>query len=133
MPSRRQSRINELLRSEISDLIRREVNDPRLATVVSITEIKVSPDLSSAQVYVSILGDDTEKKQTLEGLLAASPFLRRRLMDNVALRHMPYLSFHLDDRIEEGARILALLKENEEAARRGAEDRRRPLSPRDAD
>lgn len=122
MPTRRQSRINELLRGELSALISREVNDPRLATVVSITEIKVSPDLSTARVLISILGDETEKRQTLEGLVAASPFLRRKLMDNVSLRQIPYLSFFLDDRIEEGARILALMKENEDAIRRRVEE-----------
>ena len=111
MPSRRQSRVNDLLREEISSLIHREVQDPRLAEVVTITEVSVSPDLRSARVYVSILGTEEEKGQTLEGLRAASAFIRNSLKKRISLRHVPHFIYQLDQSIEEGAHLLTLMKE----------------------
>jgi ribosome-binding factor A len=125
MSSRRQSRVNDLIREELSELIRREVRDPRLAEITSITEVAVSPDMLSARVYVSVLGDEEQKKQTIEGLQAAAVFLHHRLKDRLVMRYIPKLTFERDDSIEEGARLLSLMKE--EAAHIGspAKGRRR--------
>ena len=112
MPSRRQSRVNDLLREVLSDLILREVKDPRLTAVTTITRVDVSPDLRSARVHVSILGDEELKQQTMQGMEAAASFLRRGLKSQINLRYIPFLKFVRDDSIENGARLLALIQES---------------------
>ena len=105
----RVERINHLFRQEISDLIQREIKDPRMGGLVSITEVKVSPDLTFAKVFVSHMGTEEEKKQVLQTLNAASGFLRRELLKRTTLRHVPELHFEWDTSIERGARVLELL------------------------
>jgi len=107
--SRRTERINDLLRSEISDLIRREVKDPRLGGLVSITEVQVSPDLRNARVYVSVLGSDEDKTSTLAALGAAAHFIQRELGMRLTMRRTPELSFFADEALKEGARIMSIL------------------------
>lgn len=111
--TRRTERINELIREEISDLLLRDVKDPRLSAhgLVSITEVTVSPDLRKATVHVSHLGTDQERKEVLAGLQKAAPFLHRELMQRLALRHVPELVFKFDPSIERGARIATLIHE----------------------
>lgn len=112
--TRRTERINELLREEISDLLRRELKDPRIGGLVSITEVDVSPDLQQAKVYVSVLGTDEERDDTLKVLTAASRFLQRELRKRLTIRRTPELTFLRDDSIEHGARILSLLEQTRE-------------------
>jgi ribosome-binding factor A len=112
--TRRQQRINDLLREEISDLIRRELKDPRIAGLVSITEVDVAPDLRQAKVYVSVLGTEQEKASTFEALGAAASFLYRELKHRLSIRRMPLLTFVPDDSIERGARIIALIDRQRE-------------------
>lgn len=107
--TRRTERINDLLREEISELLRREVKDPRVGGLVSITEVQVSSDLRNAKVYVSVLGSDEEKSSTLRALSAASHFLQRALGRRLTIRRTPELTFVTDDTLEEGSRILSLL------------------------
>jgi len=107
--SRRLERLNGLFREELSDLLLRQVKDPRLAEFVSITRVLVSPDLSHARVFVSVMGSEEEKTSTLEGLTAAANYLRRQLNNRITLRRMPELSFRRDDSLEKGAHILDLL------------------------
>ncbi len=102
-------RVNELLRSEISQLIAREIKDPRVAGVISITEVTVSRDLRSARVYVSVMGQGTERQAGLDGIRSAASFIRRELRERVNLRHTPHMTFVLDDSIQEGDRILRLM------------------------
>ena len=109
MTSRRVRRVNDLIREEISDLLRREVRDPRLGEVVSITQVEVSADFRSAKVYVSSLGDDEERERTLEGLRAAAGFLRRSLKPRLSLKTVPFLTFYKDISIEGAARMLSLI------------------------
>lgn len=106
---RRIDRVNELLRSEISHLIAREIKDPRVAGVISITEVIASSDLRSARVYVSVMGGHNERELALQGIQSAASFLRRELRERVNLRHTPHMTFHLDDSIEEGDRVLRLM------------------------
>lgn len=113
MSSRRIERINELIRDEISDLIRREVRDPRLSGLISVTDVKTSPDLQHANVYVSVLGPEQERKDAIEAMNKASRFIRRELGSRLNLRHTPQLSFYLDTSLERGARIMDLLREIE--------------------
>ena len=113
--TRRTERINDQLREEISDLIRRELKDPPIGGLVSITEVDVSPDLRNAKVFVSVMGTDEEKTSTLRALAAASHFIQRELRRRLTIRRMPELSFIADDSIEHGARILSLLDQTRES------------------
>ena len=106
--TRRTLRVNDLLRTEISELVR-QAKDPRLAHLVSVTEVETSPDLRHAKVYISIMGTDEEKEEVLRGLSAASNFFRHELATRLSLRRIPELSFHRDDSIERGSRVLQLL------------------------
>ena len=108
--SRRVERINEQLRAEISDLIRRELKDPRLAGLVSITSVEVTPDLSTAKVYASVMGSDEDQKASLQTLRRAAGFFRHELMARLTLRRVPELTFLVDPSIERGDHILDLLR-----------------------
>ncbi|MGQ9545785.1 MAG: 30S ribosome-binding factor RbfA [Dehalococcoidia bacterium] len=108
--SRRSERTGKLIQREISQLLERQVNDPRLAKLVSVTEVSLSPDLRHAKVFVSTLGSEIgNKEELLAGFNNASGFLRKELASHLKLKHTPELSFHYDDSIERGARLLDLL------------------------
>jgi ribosome-binding factor A len=109
--NRRLQRLAGLLQQELSELLLRQVKDPRLTRLVSITRVVISADLRHALVYVSVMGSEEEKASTLEGLTAAAPFLRRELNNRVAVRRIPELSFRRDDSLEQGLRIFDLLKQ----------------------
>ena len=111
--TRRTERINELLRAEISDLLQRELKDPRISGLVSITEVDVSPDLRKAKVFVSVLGEEAEQESTMEAFTAAARYLRQQLTKRLTLRRTPELTFLRDDSLERGAHILALLDQAE--------------------
>lgn len=102
-------RVNHLIRQEISLLLQRQVKDPRLGGLVSVTEVVTSPDLKYAKVFISRLGSEEEKKETLGALVAASGFLRNELAKRLRLRHIPELDFRWDTSIEQGAHILELI------------------------
>jgi ribosome-binding factor A len=107
----RTERLDSLLRQEISQLLQRQVKDPRLGNFITVTEVSISPDLSYAKVFVSCIGNEEVKRDALEGLAAASGFMRRQLAKNLRLRRIPELSFRWDDSIERGAHILQLIDE----------------------
>lgn len=109
--SRRLLRINDLLRETISELISRQVKDPRLASVVTVTDVETSSDLRHARIFVSVLGSNEEKDTALSGLRSATKFLRHELGQRVELKRIPELTFVHDDSIERGTRILALLED----------------------
>lgn len=102
-------RLNSLLRQEISDLIQRQVKDPRLGTFVSVTAVDISSDMKFAKVYISRLGTESEKKETLQALVSASGFIRHELGNRMQTRRIPELSFRLDDTIEKADRVLRLI------------------------
>jgi ribosome-binding factor A len=106
--TRRQRRVAELLHQEISLLIQQRAHDPRLG-FVTVTDVEVSPDLRVAHVYVSVLGDDDDVKQTLESLKHAEGFFRHELGVSLSLRYIPELDFRVDDSLERGFRIDRLL------------------------
>ncbi len=109
--SRRTERLSKLIKQEISDLLEREVDDPRLNNLISITEVSVSPDLKHAEVFVSILGNGRNKIDMIAGFNTASGFLRKKLASRLRLKCTPQLSFHCDDSIERGTRILKLISQ----------------------
>lgn len=113
----RQEKLGELIAAELSDLLRTRVKDPRVG-FASITRVEMSGDLRYAKVFVSVMGDSEEQKETMKGLKNANGFLRHELASRLTLRFMPELVFKLDHSIEEGSRILELINnvEREDAA-----------------
>jgi len=110
--SRRSERTSKLIQREISVLLEREVNDPRLSRFISVTEVELSPDLKHAKIFVSTLGNETNNKEDmLAGFNKASGFLRKELASHLKLKYTPHLSFYYDDSIERGARLLKLMGE----------------------
>ena len=107
---RRTDRINELLREEISILVRDEVRDPRVG-LVTITAVQTSPELDHAKVFVRMLGDEEEQEAALEGLRSAASFVRTQLSRRLHIRRVPELHFTYDRMLDEAARIEQLLRE----------------------
>lgn len=107
MASWRPESVGREIREILSDLIRTRLKDPRLG-FVTVTDVKMTRDLRSARVYVSVMGEGSGD-ETLEVLLRAAPFLRRELGSRLQLRHVPELTFQYDDSIERGTRINAIL------------------------
>jgi len=108
--AKRIDRINQLIREEISSLLRRELKDPRIG-FVTITEVDVSKDLHHAKVFVSILGSEEEWRGSLEALDRASGFIRNWLRQNLRLRYIPQLQFRPDRSMAHAAHIQQLLEE----------------------
>jgi len=109
MQGRRVDRIEEQLRIELSEILEREVQDPRVR-LVTVTHVKVSPDLRHARVYVSSLGGPEERKKILQGLKSAAGYARRSLGQRLHhLKRTPELTFDYDDTIEKENRIEKLL------------------------
>ncbi len=104
-------RLNNLIRQEISELLQRQVKDPRLSHFVAVTEVSITSDLKSAKVFVSHMGSDEEKQDTLRVLSAASGFFRNELARRLRMRRIPELSFQWDNSIERGAHLLQLIDE----------------------
>ena len=102
-------RLNSLFRHEISELLQRQVKDPRLGSFVTVTEVSISPDLRQARIFVSHIGSEEEKQKTLSALASASSFFRRELTRRLRLRRIPELSFQWDDSIERGVHLLKLI------------------------
>jgi len=106
--SHRVERVGDQIRAGISRLLLRGVKDPRLG-FVTVTGVKVSRDLRSARVYVSVLGDEEERTRSMEALVASTGYLRRELGRTLGLRFTPELHFHADLSIEQGSRIEEIL------------------------
>ena len=109
--SRRTDRLNEQLREEISLLLARQINDPRLNGVISITRVITSGDLRSARVFISVMGGEKTKKAALEGIRSAATFLRRELRDRINMRHTPFMTYELDGSLEEADKVLRLMNQ----------------------
>lgn len=103
------TRINQEVLKELSVLIRSELKDPRIHPMTSIVAVEVAPDLKTAKVYVSILGDKQAQQETLKGLKSAAPFLRGKLAHTLNLRNTPQLFFTVDQSIEYGVHMSKLI------------------------
>ena len=106
----RLGRINEELRKEISHIITFELKDPNITGLISVTKVKITPDLKYAKVYVSIL-NAKNKGKTLNGLKDSSGFIRSQIAKTINLRITPQLVFELDDSIEYGMKIDSIIKD----------------------
>jgi ribosome-binding factor A len=101
-------RINELIREVVGGAIATELQDPRIG-FVTVTAVETSPDLRSARVFVSVLGDAAQRKATLSGLASSHGVLQAAIAREMRIKRTPTLSFHYDDSIERGARLSQLL------------------------
>ncbi len=108
----RQEKLGEQIAIEVSDLLRTRVKDPRVG-FASVTHVEVSGDLRHAKIFVSVMGEHDEKKQTIEALHHATGFLRRELAGRLTVRFMPEIVFKLDNSIEQGSHVLGLIRELE--------------------
>ena len=107
--TRRTQRVSELLRQEISLVLQRQLRDPRLRSLISITKVDTSEDLRHARVYVSVLGDRSKRDDALRGLDSAASYLRRELGDILPLKHIPSLAFVLDESLEKGEAVIKVM------------------------
>jgi ribosome-binding factor A len=122
--SQRTERIDELLRQEIGQALERELADPRIG-FVTVTDVETSPDLAHARVWVSVIGSEEQRNETLAALRRAMPYVRHGLGSKIRLRRIPELEVRLDDSLERGTRVLHLLSELE--AGRDPEEAAAPL------
>lgn len=109
MEGRRIGRLGDQIQEEVSDIIRRKMKDPRVG-FVSVTGVKVSPDLSVAQVWVSVMGESDDIDKNLNCLKGAAGFIRAELGRRLRIKRIPELKFHYDDSSVKGARIDSILK-----------------------
>ena len=108
----RQEKLGELIAAELSELLRTRVKDPRVG-FASITHVEVSGDLRHAKVFVSVMGEPSEQEETIKALKHAAGFLRHELAERITIRYMPELVFKLDTSIEQGSRILDMIRQLE--------------------
>jgi ribosome-binding factor A len=106
----RPERVAHLMQREVADILQNRLRDPRIATMVSVTDVEVTPDLSFARVFVSVLGQGEERARTLRALESAAGFVRRELAPRLGLREVPEIRFQLDSSLERGARVEDLLR-----------------------
>jgi ribosome-binding factor A len=118
MPSTRQRKVQELLVQEISDIIRRDLKDPRVG-FVTITDAEITSDLRHARIFFSVLGKPEEREDTGKALTRAAGFIRSEFARRAQMRFVPDLRFEFDPSVEHGARIsqlLAQVRDDDEAA-----------------
>ena len=116
MPSTRPSRVGDQIRSELADLIAREVHDPGVG-FLTITHVVLTPDLGTARVYYTSLGDERARRETARALGRASSFLRRQIGRRLRLKRVPELQFFYDESIERHDRIERILQDLRSEAR----------------
>ena len=124
--SRRTERVGSTIQQELAQILMRELSDPRLVDhMISITRVKVSPDLSVADVYVTVMGSQGQQNAALNALKHSAGLMRAKLTRQLSLRVAPFLKFHLDENLKKELAVLDLLdqvaKENAEIDRRRAE------------
>ena len=121
--SRRTERVASTIQQELAQIMMRELNDPRLTGMPSITRVKVSPDLSIADVYLTIMGTPGQQTAALNALKHSAGLMRLKLTKQMTLRVAPYLKFHIDENLKKELAVLDLIeKANKESAERAAQD-----------
>lgn len=104
-------RLNSLLKEVISDVIRTHVKNPSVSGLITVTRVDITKDLHYAKVYISVIGNDTQKVETINALRSAAGFIAVTASKMVVMRYFPELTFVLDDSVEKQFRIETLLKE----------------------
>ena len=108
--SYRKKKIEGLIRQEVSKIVLHEISDPRCG-FCTVTKVNLSRDLKSADVYVSVLGEEADQRTTMRGLMHATRYIERRLFQELSLKHPPSITFHIDHSIERSIRISQILRE----------------------
>src|SRR3954466_14070618 len=120
----RTERVASTIQQELALIIMRELNDPRITGLPSITRVKVSPDLSIADVYLTVMGRPGQQNAALNALRHSAGLMRTKLPSQMTPRQAPYLKFHIDENLKKELAVLDLLRkvsqENEELDRRRA-------------
>lgn len=124
MNNKRINRISEEVRRVVSELLFNGLKDPRINSMATVTSVEVTRDLSFANIYISVLGDDLEKENTILGLESAKGFIRKEIGNRIDLRHVPEPKFHLDESIENAMHMAKLIDQinKEQQVNRGSED-----------
>ena len=123
--SQRTDRLDSQIQQELMELLQREMKDPRLG-FATVTRVETARDLGHVTAWVSVLGSDDERSATMDALGDATPWLRRKLGERLHLRHVPVLAVRRDDSIEEGDRVLRLLRELDAEREEEREEEREP-------
>ena len=105
------TRINNEVHKELSNIIRSEITDPRINPMTSVVAVNVSPDLKTCKAYISVLGDEESQLNTIKGLKSAEGYIRNLLAKNINLRNTPEITFVLDQSIEYGVNMSRLIDE----------------------
>lgn len=116
------TRVNGEVQKVLSTLISREIKDPRINPMTSVIAVEVAPDLKTAKVFISVLGDQESKDNTLRGLKSASSFMRGQLAKTLNLRNTPELTFVIDNSIEYGVHLSKLINEVNKNSSEAEED-----------
>ncbi len=112
MPTHRMKRVNQLIKEELAKIIQLGLKDPRVS-MASVTRVQTSPDLKTADVYISVMGDDEEKEQTFNALDNAKGFLRHQLSSRIRMKYVPELIVRRDQSLEQGDDVLRIINELE--------------------
>ena len=105
------NRINEEVRRVMSELIRTEIKDPRIAPMTSVMDVEVAPDLKTCKAWISVLGNEEARKNTMAGLRSAEGFIRMQLAKKENLRNTPEITFILDESVEYGVNMSKKIEE----------------------
>lgn len=121
--TKRTERLNSLLKEVISEVIRKDVRDPLVAEFTTVTQVDISKDLHHAKVYISVIGTEQQRKETVEALEGAAGFIGVHASKKVVMRYFPTLTFRLDTSVDKQMKIDSLLKKihQEEEARKNHE------------
>ena len=117
MGKNRVNRLNSLLKEVISEVITKEVRNPKVAPLITIMHVEITPDLHHAKVHVSVIGTPEQKAETIEALQTAAGFIAIHASKKVVMRHFPELTFKLDHSVDEHLRIDAILNKIHEEQR----------------
>ena len=105
------TRVNAEVQHELANLIREGIKDPRIHPMTSVTAVEVAPDLKTCRAYISVMGNEEAKNNTIAGLKSAEGYIRRQLAKNINLRNTPEIRFILDESIEYGVAMSKLIDE----------------------
>jgi ribosome-binding factor A len=128
--TRRTERLSHLIQAEISDLLQKHINDPRLNGLISVTGVEISNDLKNAKVSFSTLGGPLNRDDVLKGFNSAAGYLRRELAHRLNIRVTPELSFEFDDSIEHGVNLVHLIDRVAAEDNKGGSDGRKRVTKR---
>src|SRR5689334_3893415 len=126
MPKQRTDRLNSLLKEVIDEVIRRDVRNPDVNELMTVTRVEITKDLRHAKVYISVIGSTVEKEKTLHALQSAAGFIAIHASKKVVMRFFPSLTFVLDDSVDKHIRIATLLNKISEERRTREPDEENP-------